>query len=530
MASRVLAVFICISFWLIVSCTVHAIKLVADCPEYVDDGDALNCTCRPENSRIPATVTWPGHSNNAALGLENVSRDDNGKNFTCRVVQGGLTTEDVYTLNVAYGPSNDIIITRPPSFVTDGSRSFNLTCTANEVNPAPIYRWVGVTCRNGNGGSTCSYRPEPVLDDGNVVTCRAFNPSGRAVMSASANFTVSLSYPPSNAPSIQGFTPGEDLRSGDNVTCVVTGGKPTVSRVDFSCSSPEHLDNPDDRTDAIVSSSLTIDTSHAIGVDTECTCYALWDPEPGLYAAPSVKTFHLEYKTAIFSFTANANSHSTTVEEQTQVVLKCTAFGRPAPNLTLLRPDVADFVHTVTGSQDITYTEDSVSCEEAGTYVCVATNGFPEPDSKSIQLDVKCKFNVEYICRATCGTDGEFRLKLIIGGSIAGGLCIAIVIGVIICRHRYLRYERPLPRRDEEEEENPYTSLAPQRPPSLPPGRHRGQQPQVLELYEVGQRDNDNDSDENPYDEIHARARAEKKTKKRRGICPNKKRKKKQAS
>ncbi|KAK7479029.1 hypothetical protein BaRGS_00029699, partial [Batillaria attramentaria] len=427
MGTKVIAAFSFAWIFLLASCTGVTLRPVVTCPAFVDEGDTLACTCGPPKDEISAEITWPGHSSGPSLKVGNVSREDNGTQFKCRMVWSGQETEQVYTLQVA----------------------------SNEANPEPIYRWMGVICDNGNNERTCNYKPKPLWDDGKVVTCRALNPSTRAVKSAIANFTLNMSYPPSRPPTIEGYTLGQYLRSGDNLTCTVTGGKPLVSKVDFS------------------------------------------------------------YKTAIFSFTVNDIPSSATVDAHRQVVFKCTALGRPAPNLTLLKPDSEEVLDSSIGSQEIVYAEPSISCKDAGMYACLADNGFLDSDSKTIKL------------RVECGLDADTRLTFIIAGGASGGLLLVIIAGIVIWHRRYRKYERPLRRRDEEEEENPYTSLARQRPPSLPPRR---QQPENLELYEVTQCDND-DSDENPYDEIHARARAEKRPKKRRGICPGqKKRKKKQTS
>ncbi|KAK7471693.1 hypothetical protein BaRGS_00035666 [Batillaria attramentaria] len=461
---------------------------VVDCSAYVDEGSSLVCPCEPPRTDVSSKISWPGYSDSSKLKIENVSRDDNGRNFTCRMVMNGQTTEEVYTLHVAYGPSSNITITGPSVFVTNGSRRLILICEAGDVNPPPIYSWIGVTCDNSSNQNSCSFTPQPLRDDGKAVSCRATNPSGREVMSASANFTLRFSYPPSAPPVIERQSSGQYLRSGDNLTCTVTGGKPLVSKISFSCTSPENPDGSDDISDVSVTSSLTIDTSLASGADTNCTCSGLWEPEAELYFATTDATFQLEYKTTIVNFTANDQNHSATVDEKTQVVFKCIAPGRPAPNLMLVTP--SSKVHSVSNGQELLHTDDSISCEEAGTYVCIAANGFPDPDSQSLQLHVRC------------GLDAEIPTKFyIIGGGVSGGLLMAIVIGIIIRCSRYRRYERPPPRREGEEEENPYTSLR-VRPRSL---IRDSQQHESFELAQAAQVDNNDDSEDNPYDEVHTR-------------------------
>nr|KAG5693551.1 hypothetical protein BaRGS_011676 [Batillaria attramentaria] len=114
-------------------------------------------------------------------------------------------------------------------------------------------------------------------------------------------------YPPPAPPEIRSSNKAQFLSSGDTLTCIVSGGKPLVSSVHFSCSNPDHPDGPDDRNGcpdhpdgpddrngSSVSSSLTIDTSRATGADTPCVCSAVWEPEPLLYADRVEETYHLD--------------------------------------------------------------------------------------------------------------------------------------------------------------------------------------------------------------------------------------------
>ncbi|KAK7460338.1 hypothetical protein BaRGS_00038896, partial [Batillaria attramentaria] len=96
------------------------------------------------------------------------------------------------------GPSDDTLaILGPPVLVTDGSIQLTLTCQASDVNPPDLrYTWfgTGVVCDGGNTGSTCSFRPQPLWDDGKDVTCRATNDAGQSVVTASAVFRLNLTY------------------------------------------------------------------------------------------------------------------------------------------------------------------------------------------------------------------------------------------------------------------------------------------------------------------------------------------------
>ena len=94
---------------------------------------------------------------------------------------------------VADGPADEnLSITGPPLFPTDGSKALNLTCLAHEVNPAPSYTWSGVTCDNGNLGNTCSFRPQPEEDGKRVACVASASFVGMSVKSASRVFMLHL--------------------------------------------------------------------------------------------------------------------------------------------------------------------------------------------------------------------------------------------------------------------------------------------------------------------------------------------------
>ncbi|KAK7479030.1 hypothetical protein BaRGS_00029700, partial [Batillaria attramentaria] len=160
----------------------------AECPIFVDEGDALDCQCSPPKPDMTsATITWGEHSNTSRLFVNRVSWRDND------------------------GPAkNATYIDGPVSFSTDGSKSLTLTCRADHVNPRPIYTW-GDPCNDGKEKASCTFRPDPAMDDGRKVRCR--------------------------------------------------GGKPLVSKVKFSCTNPVLPDQPDVQMANASSSSLTLSSS-----------------------------------------------------------------------------------------------------------------------------------------------------------------------------------------------------------------------------------------------------------------------------
>ncbi|KAK7468148.1 hypothetical protein BaRGS_00036612, partial [Batillaria attramentaria] len=168
-------------------------------------------------------------------------------------------------------------ISGPQSFSTDGTRDLQLSCDPGDVTKVTSLAW-NVTCAQKSDGvfkdSICTLRPNPKFDDGMVVACFASYTGG---LSASSTFTVSLNYPPETAPMIEGYESGKVVAAGQRLrmTCTVSGGKPLVTSVDFSC--PGHPDvEPDDVTKRAVISTLTIGALAAEDDGILCECSAVW--------------------------------------------------------------------------------------------------------------------------------------------------------------------------------------------------------------------------------------------------------------
>ena len=104
-------------------------------------------------------------------------------------------------------------------------------------------------------------------------------------MSASCFVPFHFQDPPTDPPEITGYTDGQPLSTGDNLTCTVRGGYPLVAIVVFHCIDPELPDQVDFRDSASVSSPLTVNTTTATSALMTCVCIASWGPDSSLYAS-----------------------------------------------------------------------------------------------------------------------------------------------------------------------------------------------------------------------------------------------------
>ncbi|XP_070184499.1 uncharacterized protein [Littorina saxatilis] len=245
-------------------------------------------------------------------------------------------------------------------------------------------------CDSRPARNVCNFRPR--LDDMQNVTCVATyrDPS----KSFQANYTLNLLYPPESSAAISIEPPQtEPLTQGDVITCTVSGGKPRVTNVTFHCQHPDHADREDDVSDdgRTVSSSITVDTSQATEVNMTCTCSAHWDPKPELYDNITNAEFMLEYKSIVKNFTVNSNT-SKTVAESEMVMFRCQGAGRPSPTLILRKRGYGTAITDGSDSEKgLLHSIGSARCKDLGNYTCEANNKFFPPNSKTVQLFVKCK-------------------------------------------------------------------------------------------------------------------------------------------
>ncbi|KAK7479037.1 hypothetical protein BaRGS_00029707 [Batillaria attramentaria] len=158
------------------------------------------------------------------------------------VCQPFVTEGDDFTCE--YGPSESgVTVSGPASFPADGKKNITLTCTAVDVNPEPIFSWQD---------------------------------------------------PPPVPPKLSGYNKGKPLQPGDSPKCTVTGGKPLVSSVNFSCSEDVCPDQPDIVQDNSVISPLVNASERNTTNKLRCRCTAHWDVEPTLYALTAEDTLEVE--------------------------------------------------------------------------------------------------------------------------------------------------------------------------------------------------------------------------------------------
>ncbi|KAK7468145.1 hypothetical protein BaRGS_00036609, partial [Batillaria attramentaria] len=183
-----------------------------------------------------------------------------GKVIVGNVTFGVVGHSGIYDEKSKLDSENDgTTISGPQAFSTDGTRDLQLSCDPGDVTKVTSLAW-NVTCAQKSDGvfrdSICTLRPNPKFDDGMVVACSASYTGG---LNATSSFVTDLNYPPESAPMIEGYESGKVVAAGQRLrmTCTVSGGKPLVTSVNFSC--PGHPDvEPDDVADRTVISTLTI--------------------------------------------------------------------------------------------------------------------------------------------------------------------------------------------------------------------------------------------------------------------------------
>ncbi|KAL8566055.1 hypothetical protein ACOMHN_036214 [Nucella lapillus] len=403
-----------------------------NCPRYVLENEDLTCLCQPPEGSS-GTVTWPGHSDNGTLSVPKVHRAQNGTRYTCQLrgKDAGEETSMSYTLLVAYGPSKEMfrITAAQQPFPTNGSQNLTLTCQAGQVYPRLDYVWRNAGCVGTPTKRSCVLVPRPPRDDDLVVLCEVSRNyrTGLPRELMTTEYRVNLTYPPLTAPQIQ--IQAKDsylLRRGDNLTCLITGGKPEVSQVVFSCSDPYAEDKGDKKKDGGVSSTVTVSSLSRWRHPMRCICRGVWNVRPQYYTLTAEGLYYVEHPAVVTEFTImvgyNGRSDGTDTlvgGSNASVLFLCSTYGRPTPKIARLSK-VADPSFNATtpyhGSDDgssnrgplppsttTNWTTDFtwemwgmgevVRCEDMGRYVCSVDNGVGDGEegrNETAVLYVEC--------------------------------------------------------------------------------------------------------------------------------------------
>ncbi|KAL8624654.1 hypothetical protein ACOMHN_045189 [Nucella lapillus] len=179
-----------------------------------------------------------------------------------------------------------VSLTGPRPFETDGSKVMPVTC---QYEGKGIRSWRSAQCVELKD-KVCLLQPKVPDDDGKEIMCEVHFMDGSYGRAA---FTIRLNYPPQEPPRIKGYNSGQILKTGDNLhmSCVVHGGKPLVSSVDFYC--PGHLDTePDVESRTYVQASVTIDRLTSSHDGVTCVCSAEWKV-PEMYAEKAYVTLRV---------------------------------------------------------------------------------------------------------------------------------------------------------------------------------------------------------------------------------------------
>ena len=89
-----------------------------------------------------------------------------------------------------------------------------------------------------------------------------------------------------------------------------------------------------------------------------------------------------------------------TVDEQTAMTLRCYVDSNPRSTIKLLNN--SQTLRQVTNSTQAEYTWNKAGYLDTGNYTCEADNGIKSAVSKSVQLVVRCEFNIHSLKYAFC--------------------------------------------------------------------------------------------------------------------------------
>ena len=81
-----------------------------------------------------------------------------------------------------------------------------------------------------------------------------------------------------------------------------------------------------------------------------------------------------------------------TVDELTAMTLKCFVDSNPLSTIKLLNN--SQNLRQVTNSRQAEYTWDEAGCLDTGNYTCEGDNGIKSAVRKSVQLVVRCEFDI----------------------------------------------------------------------------------------------------------------------------------------
>ncbi|XP_025102700.1 uncharacterized protein LOC112569189 [Pomacea canaliculata] len=173
----------------------HPEELMHNCPKQVLEGSDLTCTCTTSKvGSPPAQTIWDGLSDET-LQVKSVTRQFNGKLYTCRLLwgpNGYINRTTPYTLRMAYGPAA-VVIHRASEERESELETAGFICTAIDVFPSAVFTW-SHTCRNRTDSqeqSTCSFSLNQ-LGDIAVLSCTVNN---SVFASVSSSYTYSIRTP-----------------------------------------------------------------------------------------------------------------------------------------------------------------------------------------------------------------------------------------------------------------------------------------------------------------------------------------------
>ncbi|XP_063442047.1 carcinoembryonic antigen-related cell adhesion molecule 6-like [Mytilus trossulus] len=307
-----------------------------------------------------------------------VTKSDDGKVIYCTAVNGKdpMVRSENKTIVIWYGPSNVTISPQTPTYTVNESTGSvgAVTCQAHDCKPECVVRWIGPTF---TGDTSLTYS---VLNLRNILRNQTGNYFCRAAHQAwnktSVYISVIVNYRPTKVtitPPNQVYTVRETSDSVGPINCTADC-KP-------ECTMAWNGPNIPDGTTSVLNLQ-NIERNQA--GDYQCMATNIIGSEMSIIVNITVmygpKQVIIEPNTLIYTITETTGKIGP---------ITCTAGCNPNCSMSWTGPTIRSGALSVLHLQNI-------DRNQAGSYMCTATNNYGSKASSSVSVIVECEYQMYY--------------------------------------------------------------------------------------------------------------------------------------